>query len=1178
MAKTSSHENDLKIWSHYIEAQSSLISKLCTPIHLLPIEGEINSKGIIKIEINQKVNDNAILELIQKYFPNIQNEDVLLENGYFLLDNDNIPAQKQITDFQNEVANFYIDFDTHPTIEGVLSDLDAPINELTELLENNQTDVQFNIDGELLLTLNGIDLFDRQKRIKREQKIGAIYHVKIARYKSITDSVKGLFDRLSIDKSDYKIIPHECKIYTSEAIFTKDGFQKLNNVIGLKMVTWIVKIWVNQADFKGDWNKSHLKEVIQFDANGNSFYEFHPSKIELIFEKEVVSFEEFYALSYCSLMRYYGKNGITKIEKMYIFEYDSDSSYFDEINSLELDDEAWEKIKERLDLSVFWCNTLKNIISFDFVNRNDFIQKYEQLDAIKWLDLSGYKDEHKFKITPIIPDRFENVKKQLSARFPKIRFKDENGGQKLTIRYGYKLSEDESDARLRFLNAVNEYKNEGFSFALDTQFKVKFIFEVNEQLKKFEENTKFSKIKGEDIMFGKAVIGKLKKANFPILELQINSDFIAKLNENLSENNAYLSHIEPVLLGELEKIKRLDDTIKKLNTSGDGLPNPNIVNFIFDSSKAKANENAAIFDESSPEWQDLERTKLSQNINKSQLKAVLTTLQSKDLAIVQGPPGTGKSTAISEILWQHIRTNPKQKILLTSETHLAVDNALDKLATPHNNLVKPIRFGKEDSLEEEGARFSLTRIQNWVDGTYSDPSVSNNGVSKWIENISDKSGEYEGQENIDELICVWRGLLNKPNPNIKTLFKNTYLDNANVIGATCSSISERTSEGKLSSFIRSYCNVFHRKDFEEIQSKKANKSTYDSINKVKVNFDVVIMDEASKATPAEFALPLVFGKKSIVVGDHRQLPPMLDENDFVTTLEMIGQRQLARQFQNQDHNISHFEKLFLNPNISKTIKASFDTQYRMHPQINDVIKQFYVADGGLVCGLDPLQVDDPNLNNPVSRYHGFSLDGFVDPQTHVIWVNVDTPEVLEGTSRVNFGEIEACRNILHCLKNATGFDEFQNHWQNNPKAKPEETEIGLISFYGRQLYYLDKVKEEFKNEITIRSNTVDKFQGMERNIIIVSMVRSDKIAGSKNQEPDFEIYPELGYSKQQSLGFAEFPNRLNVALSRAKRLLIIVGNATHFCKHDVYKNVYETIKQSSSDKIIDFKTLPKFTS
>jgi superfamily I DNA and/or RNA helicase len=94
---------------------------------------------------------------------------------------------------------------------------------------------------------------------------------------------------------------------------------------------------------------------------------------------------------------------------------------------------------------------------------------------------------------------------------------------------------------------------------------------------------------------------------------------------------------------------------------------------------------------------------------------------------------------------------------------------------------------------------------------------------------------------------------------------------------------------------------------------------------------------------------------------------------------------------------------------------------------------------------------------------------------------------------------------------------------------------------------------------------------MERDIIIVSMVRSNKIASYQGQEADFELYPELGYPYQESLGFAESPNRLNVALSRARRLLIVVGNSEHFCRKDIYKNVFETIHQNG--KIISAEEL-----
>jgi len=99
---------------------------------------------------------------------------------------------------------------------------------------------------------------------------------------------------------------------------------------------------------------------------------------------------------------------------------------------------------------------------------------------------------------------------------------------------------------------------------------------------------------------------------------------------------------------------------------------------------------------------------------------------------------------------------------------------------------------------------------------------------------------------------------------------------------------------------------------------------------------------------------------------------------------------------------------------------------------------------------------------------------------------------------------------------------------------------------------------------------------MERNIIIVSMVRSNKITTGKDAQADFAAYPENGgFAQQSSLGFAELPNRLNVALSRAKRLLIIVGNIDHFKVNPIYKNVFDVISASKNGKIIeDYKSLP----
>jgi ATP-dependent exoDNAse (exonuclease V) alpha subunit len=174
-------------------------------------------------------------------------------------------------------------------------------------------------------------------------------------------------------------------------------------------------------------------------------------------------------------------------------------------------------------------------------------------------------------------------------------------------------------------------------------------------------------------------------------------------------------------------------------------------------------------------------------------------------------------------------------------------------------------------------------------------------------------------------------------------------------------------------------------------------------NLLSIKFDTVIMDEASKSTPPELLLPLTFGKKAVVIGDHRQLPPLLNEKDFKETLQDLNDpraNQLIEEINREFVETSQFERLILNPKVSHTVKSTFNIQYRMHPKINEVIEQFYTDEGGLICGLDKNKVDIQDLNEPQSRYHGFAHEGFINPDIHTIWVNVDAPEMQDGNSRV----------------------------------------------------------------------------------------------------------------------------------------------------------------------------------
>ena len=81
------------------------------------------------------------------------------------------------------------------------------------------------------------------------------------------------------------------------------------------------------------------------------------------------------------------------------------------------------------------------------------------------------------------------------------------------------------------------------------------------------------------------------------------------------------------------------------------------------------------------------------------------------MALIQGPPGTGKTTVIAEIIWQTLLRNPEAKILITSQTNLAVDNALERLKG--KKMVRPIRIGNIEKFEDEGKIYAKDRLDEW---------------------------------------------------------------------------------------------------------------------------------------------------------------------------------------------------------------------------------------------------------------------------------------------------------------------------------------------------------------------------------------------------------------------------------------------------------------------------------
>lgn len=307
-------------------------------------------------------------------------------------------------------------------------------------------------------------------------------------------------------------------------------------------------------------------------------------------------------------------------------------------------------------------------------------------------------------------------------------------------------------------------------------------------------------------------------------------------------------------------------------------------------------------------------------------------------------------------------------------------------------------------------------------------------------------------------------------------------------------------------------------------------------------FDVVIIDEVSKATPPELLLPMLKGKKIILVGDHHQLPPLLGDDTLEETLKGMleenpnfdGAQELKSLLRE-----SLFERLF--NNLPSTHKQMLALQYRMHEKIMHSITPFYAKEeNGLQCGLP---------DSDAARDHG--LEGqFVGRDDHLLWIDMPAErpfleeQVKGGTSRYNEGELQTIRHILTDLNTAV---------MEAKKAGriPQDVQksIGVISFYGEQVKKINRLLQQELQlpHLQFRTGTVDKFQGMEMDVILVSMVRNTPKGGD--------------------IGFARDYRRLNVALSRARELLMLVGSADMFAKRakhqdtrDMYSNLLTTVK------------------
>jgi superfamily I DNA and/or RNA helicase len=1158
--------NQREIWKKYITAQSKILEHKSKPIGI-DTSKAVQLDGLkLHLSIDQEIFKQVFKKEVEQIF---KVKDFDFSSGYIQTSVDNTTniKEEQLTNLKELAEICYIDFNDNPVIEGVVT---AASNnskeELKAIIGELPTTVNFIKLGQLHLTTEEWKKASAIRGIKFSKKATARFNIKPS-IKFITETIfeKQFFLDNYNDLATSEELPNEVFEYL-----------KSNLNLSLKQIMILIKFDIIE-------DSDTLEKANAFFRENTNY---HPHKTfdnHLLIRLEKRKLKKIGQNSFDDakddirrILDTNFKNNKYNIENKFFYSFDKGAKYNAFYDSfLESNQTQFElnfQSKEESDL--FRLDNTFDAIYFDFETEDELNEKLNKIKSIPYLEIYDRGENHKYKFNIKFENGLQELQAILKSFVPDLSTKLISNGEKLIFRHFYQTG-NKTEVLSRLINQLDDYftGSENFSYTIHDTFQEKYLCEENFELKVEQEEEKLSNLLREDFYFGttqeKFYLGKLQKVDYPDLYFKVDEDKLQEVEENISQEK--IKAVFPELKGEKDKIKRLEDTVLKLDDEKSRLPNDNAKVFLYDSSKAKKIENIEyLLNKTSVEWQDFESNLFSESLNESQRQAIYKSLYAEELALIQGPPGTGKSTAIAEIIWQHIRVAQKEKkktkILLTSETNLAVDNAIDRLKNNQNNIVKPIRFGNTENLESEGYFYSLEAIKNWEKSNV----IQNNTVSHWVTNIVNRVTQQEN-EQINSALNNWKSYLQNPTSETKKLFADKYLEYVNLIGATGSSIGKLNSENKWTSFFRSYLNVFNKESYE--------KNDFKSCNRTDINFDTIIMDEASKATPPELALPVLYGKKSIIVGDHRQLPPMIDGEEIKDILVSIGEKALAKALSHKEFETSQFERLF--KHIDESIKGTFDTQYRMHPAINDVIAQFYTEDSekGLLCGLPPDEAYHNSFVKWDSRYHGLKYKNLVTPETHTIWINVNTPEIQEGTSRVNFGEIDAIDKILQVLKNSEGKSEFDK-WLSNKSQ--EEKQIGLISFYGKQINYIEQMLVQNHTDLykgkgkindkenLIRLSTVDRFQGMERNIIIVSMVRSNKIAAFQGQQPDYNLYPVLGYPAQVSLGFAESPNRLNVALSRAKRLLIVVGNSEHFCQKAIYNNVYDKMQ-----KIINAEELQK---
>ena len=286
-------------------------------------------------------------------------------------------------------------------------------------------------------------------------------------------------------------------------------------------------------------------------------------------------------------------------------------------------------------------------------------------------------------------------------------------------------------------------------------------------------------------------------------------------------------------------------------------------------------------------------------------------------------------------------------------------------------------------------------------------------------------------------------------------------------------------------------------------------------------YENVVLEEAARSNPLDLLIPMARATDRIIlVGDQKQLPHLLEPDILNEAVE--GDTEKRKKYEE-----SLFGILFRNlEEAIPTRRITLTKQFRMHPVIGDFISENFYD-----------KMISSEMVDPAKKRHGLNIPWAKDKVAVFCAVNEGT-ESRGSRSKERLSEAKRVIALLNELKADPAFDNLN---------------IGIISFYSKQV---ERIKEEAsKFGYTVRSEggfkiapafqitsdgreklrigSVDSFQGKEFDVVILSTVRSNNI--TRTDDNYLKVF-----------GFLTLENRLNVAFSRAQKMLITVGDAKMF--------------------------------